>query len=104
MTCQSLMSLADTHAAHQSGIEHLSFEDHVHSDDLEHHNDLKSASDSTEKDCHHCCHCHGHASPAICFPAATPTIEKLVLINSAYLGEHKIAPITSLLRPPITKA
>jgi hypothetical protein len=68
---QSGLAMGDAHQLHQSGSEHVAFdENHQHLDSLESekHNakDLCSDASSCQKwDCHHCCHCHGHLSPAI---------------------------------------
>lgn len=70
---QSGVSLADAHQLHQSGAEHLSFdESHQHLNDTdpeEQHNHDLDTSSSQQWDCHHCCHCHGHSSPAILISA-----------------------------------
>ncbi|WP_370978586.1 hypothetical protein [Agaribacterium sp. ZY112] len=63
MTIQSAASVADIHAAHQSGLEHLAFDDHQHPEG-ERLTDSIAQSESGEHDCHHCCHCQGHSSPA----------------------------------------
>ncbi|MFY0700994.1 MAG: hypothetical protein JXR04_09230 [Bermanella sp.] len=58
---QSIGSMADTHSAHQSGVEHLEFE-HAH-DNTEPLSASHDTGTQTDFDCHHCCHCHGaHSS------------------------------------------
>jgi hypothetical protein len=63
---QSVWSMADTHSAHQSGLEHLKFEhqhDDAHPQDADIQKDVSTANKQANFDCHHCCHCHGaHSS------------------------------------------
>ena len=66
---QSGLAMGDAHQLHQSGAEHVVFdESHQHLDGLESEKhqtkDLDSDASSSQKwDCHHCC--HGHFCPAI---------------------------------------
>lgn len=101
MAVQSAVGLADAHSAHQSGIEHLSFEDHQHPDDGNHHREPTELPKGQEQDCHHCCHCHGHASPAIIFSSLGIAFLQLSLGDSAYRVASVPEPLATLLRPPI---
>lgn len=68
---QSGLAMGDAHQLHQFGSEHVAFdENHQHLDGLESEKHLakdggSDAPSSQKWDCHHCCHCHGHFSPAI---------------------------------------
>ncbi len=70
---QSGAAMADAHQLHQSGTEHLVFdESHHHLDGsgpADQHNHEADAPSSQQSDCHHCCHCHGHFCPAILLSA-----------------------------------
>lgn len=66
---QPASTLADVHQFHQSGVEHLGFEndkqagDHLISSTVDINTsavDINKSS-GTQPDCHHCCHCHGVA-------------------------------------------
>lgn len=100
MTFQSAAGLADIHTAHQSGLEHLTFEDHQHLED-EHHGDSVVQSENGERDCHHCCHCHGHSTPAIVI-----TIDRIFMAKSSslipdYVDKATPDTFATFLRPPI---
>lgn len=66
---QPASTLADVHQFHQSGAEHLGFENHNPAGDHLTSNAVagnsvdtgKSFDGGTKLDCHHCCHCHGVA-------------------------------------------
>lgn len=68
---QSALAMGDMHQLHQSGAEHLVFDQpHQHNEanalEKQHDHDINSESPTSQKwDCHHCCHCHGHFCPAI---------------------------------------
>jgi len=100
MTFQSSVSLADIHMTHQSGLEHLTFDGHQHAED-EHHTSSIEQSENGERDCHHCCHCHGHCTPAITIAFNRFCTTK----SSSPVPEYsdKALPDTfeSFLRPPI---
>lgn len=127
MTWQSGASMADSHSAHQSGIEHLSFQDHDHSSDdllildvlqsevLESDvfdsnvtdNELFDSElfDSEEaRDCHHCCHCHGHSGPAIVLKSPGILFQKHSTKDSEYRVAMIPEPLFTFLRPPIENA
>lgn len=58
---QTSVAIADVHGAWQSGSDHL--ESGVsHDADVA---DSEFLTDSSEHDCHHCGHCHGHVHSAI---------------------------------------
>lgn len=122
MTWQSGASMADSHSAHQSGIEHLSFQDHDHSSDdllvsdvLDRYvldsDALKSdvfdgnVFDGEEApDCHHCCHCHGHSGPAIVLKSPGILFQKHSTKGSEYRVAMFPEPLFTFLRPPIENA
>lgn len=101
---QSVGATADAHQQHQSGVEHLTFdESHQHHDQ---HNssdlDTLSVEDSSQNlDCHHCCHCHGHFCPAILMSESNDSFYKRSITIESYT--NKIFPqiVDSFLRPPI---
>ena len=102
MTFQSAAGLADIHTAHQSGLEHLTFEDHQHTEtEDDHFVDFHNQFESDERDCHHCCHCHGHSTPAIII-----AVDRIFMAKSSSLipdYPDKTIPDTfeTFLRPPI---
>lgn len=105
MLLQSVIAVADMHAAHQSGVEHRDFENHQHHDDvLSESSSIDSASQlltSDGPDCHHCCHCHGHFSPAILLNAERSL---LAPVSSGFPRYTVVSPSENLetfLRPPI---
>ncbi|WP_080641856.1 hypothetical protein [Teredinibacter turnerae] len=103
---QSAVAMGDTHQLHQSGSEHLVFDDdHLpdaeRADNHVHEHDLNSDSSNNQKfDCHHCCHCHGHFSPAIVISPDRVHLAKA----SPPLPEYRTSTLPenheSLLRPP----
>lgn len=102
MTLQSAAGLADMHTEHQSGLGHLTFEDHHHTEtEDKHFVDANHQSEIGERDCHHCCHCHGHSTTAIVI-----TIDRIFMAKSSSLipdYSDKTIPDTfeTFLRPPI---
>lgn len=102
---QSVAAVADAHQFHQSGTEHLTF-DHDHSqltDKLQpkRQSKIDNPDVSTNLDCHHCCHCHGHGSVAL-----TGAASHLVALFSGkgqadYQASFTSLIPTSLFRPPI---
>lgn len=101
---QSVAAIADAHQLHQSGTQHLTF-DHSHlSSDIDNGNQLvKHSPDQPGQplyDCHHCCHCHGHASVV---PAGS--LSHFAIFSGTELADyqaHLTSKIpTSLFRPPI---
>lgn len=75
---QSGMAMGDAHQLHQSGNEHVAFDQtHQHLDGPEsdkHH--VEDASSLQERDCHHCCHCHSHFCPAILVPTESTLLSR----------------------------
>lgn len=64
---QSAVAMGDAHQLHQSGAEHLVFDDtHLHDDGHVADAQANHSNSSTAEnwDCHHCCHCHGHLCAA----------------------------------------
>lgn len=60
---QSVIAMADTHQAHQSSVEHLTFDydgsrlsENIPPGSTD---DAKNYRGSVNTDCQHCCHCHG---------------------------------------------
>ncbi|MFL0799429.1 MAG: hypothetical protein K6L76_02270 [Agarilytica sp.] len=99
---QSAVGIADAHQSHQSGTEHLSFDDHEHSHEgFEADHTLIDGVDDQERDCHHCCHCHGHSGPAILIKPTSLALQKSSTCLSFYLENTPSEIINPLLRPPI---
>lgn len=101
MTLQSAVSLADIHTAHQSGLEHLSFEGHQHTED-DHHSNSHELSQTGECDCHHCCHCHGHSTPGIIITFEHLDSDKSSSPAPDYSDKAFPDTFETFLRPPIT--
>lgn len=99
MTIQSVATQADAHAEHQSGTEHLSFEDHQHPANPDHFSSPELFEDQ-ERDCHHCCHCHGHFSPAILISAHGISLFKNSSPVPDYSENTFPDPLEAFLRPP----
>lgn len=99
---QSAVGIADAHQLHQSGIEHLTFDDHQHAHE---HEDVEidGAADH-DGDCHHCCHCHGHLSPAILIKLLSFTLNQSSISISGYSQNLLSKTINPLFRPPIALA
>ena len=101
---QSSVAMGDAHQWHQSGTEHFTFDDtHDHnSNKLSDFVDANTDDTSSQiRDCHHCCHCHGHLCPAILLAIPDVHLNKCVLIPPDYT-ENTIPQIfDSFLRPPI---
>ena len=102
---QSLLAIADVHQDHQTGTEHLVFEqDHQHehtADLLMEFEDQTDSSSPEDSDCHHCCHCHGMSGP---FLGANKS-ELNLLHSRQQLSKNNLAYLSNLLlpalRPPI---
>jgi len=101
---QSVAAIADAHQLHQSGTQHLTF-DHSHqSSDIDNGNQLVKQSPVQPGqplyDCHHCCHCHGHASVVL-----AGSLSHFAFFSGTELADyqaHLTSTIpTSLFRPPI---
>lgn len=104
MAVQSITAVADVHSVHQSGVEHLSFDDHEHEYGHDHSSKHSHAEFSDEPDCNHCCHCHGHSTPAILTVALMVASPNTSYSISAYLADIAPEPLANFLRPPISKA
>lgn len=99
---QSAAGIADTHQSHQSGTEHLTFDDHQHKhEDFEIDHSLIDEAEGQERDCHHCCHCHGHLNPAVLIKPLSFALNKSPTSNSNYSESFPSEFINPLLRPPI---
>lgn len=100
MTFQSAAGLADIHTAHQSGLEHISYDDHQHNED-EQHIVLDDKTNQEVPDCHHCCHCHGHSTPSIVLALDRIDSVKSSSPVPAYLDKVFPETFETFLRPPI---
>lgn len=99
---QSAAGVADAHQSHQSGTEHLTFDDHQHThDDIETHDNLVDGTEGQERDCHHCCHCHGHLNHAVLIKPLGFTLNQSPTSVSDYSESFPSKVINPLLRPPI---
>ncbi|MCH9692457.1 MAG: hypothetical protein K0U59_10440 [Gammaproteobacteria bacterium] len=99
---QADAGVADAHQSHQSGTEHLTFDDHQHSQaDVEVDHNLADGPEDQERDCHHCCHCHGHFSPPVLVKPSGFALKKSSTSNSDYSENFPSKVINPLLRPPI---
>jgi len=99
---QSAAGVADAHQSHQSGTEHLTFDDHQHShEDVEVDHILADGAEGQERDCHHCCHCHGHFTPAVLVKPSGFALRKSSASKSDYSENFPSKVINPLLRPPI---
>lgn len=97
---QSAAGIADAHQSHQSGTEHLTFDDHQHvHEDAEVDHNLAEGYEDQERDCHHCC--HGHFSPAVLVKPSGFALRKSSRSNSDYSENFPSKVINPLLRPPI---
>lgn len=101
MTLQSSAALADVHDAHQSGVEHLSFEDHDHEVQNDQIHNLLEASEDHGDDCHHCCHCHGQCSPAVIISSQSISLALNTCAKSNYSDNTCPEAYETFLRPPI---
>ena len=99
MTFQSAAGLADMHTAHQSGFEHLSFEDHQHGNDGRYTDSIPP--ENGVRDCHHCCHCHGYNTPAIIIAFDRFCTTKSTSPVPEYPDKTLPDKFESFLRPPI---
>ncbi len=78
------------------------FDDHHHeleASEINHSHADKS--EDHEMDCHHCCHCHGHLSPAILIKSLGFTLNKSPTSLLDYSESFSSEIINPLLRPPI---
>jgi hypothetical protein len=103
---QSAVAIGDAHQLHQSGAEHYVFDDaHLHVDehatDNEHNHNLNSNLSAEKWDCHHCCHCHGHFSPAVLISAEDIHLATLSSPVPDYSDKAYPETFETFLRPPI---
>lgn len=101
---QSFAGIADVHQLHQSGAEHLNFEEnheHAHVDQQTKDVHATPIDASEELDCHHCCHCHGHFTPALLDKVFNVYYKKSSNGVPAYVKSVTPEIINPLLRPPI---
>ena len=103
---QSTIAVADLHKPHQSGTNHIEFdESHDHdSRKLEvkkESNKDSNLSSDIQYDCHHCCHCHGVTQ---LFMATNSSEFRNYDYDSQYsrvTSNYKSLLISPALRPPI---
>lgn len=100
MSLQTSADIADAHSAHQSGTEHLSFEDHHHPDDQDLGLSLSEFSHDQENDCHHCCHCHSNFCPVILISMGSIKLFKTTSPIPDYSNNSVTDPFEAFLRPP----
>lgn len=65
---QSALAMGDAHQLYQSGTQHVAFDDTHQLDNAkttQNQHSVPDKPDSSQWDCHHCCHCHSHFCPAI---------------------------------------
>ena len=99
---QSAAGIANAHQSHQSGTEHHTFDDHQHShEDVEVDHKLVDGADGQERDCHHCCHCHGHFTPAVLVKPSGFVLNTSSTSDTDYSENFPSKVINPLLRPPI---
>lgn len=104
---QSGIATGDAHQLHQSGAEHVLFdESHQHLDGVasenQHSHDAGLETPSSQKwDCHHCCHCHGHFCPAILISTARILLSKNSSPVPGYSENAFPDTFETFLRPPI---
>lgn len=99
---QSGMAMGDAHQLHQSGNEHVAFDQtHQHLDGPEsdkHH--VEDASSLQERDCPCCCDCHGHFCPFILVPAERIIFSKCSSPVLDYSENTFADTVEDFLRPP----
>ena len=104
---QSVMVMGDAHPLHQSSAEHLVFdENHQHVDRFDDsqynvHALDSNMSSSQKSDCNHCCHCHGHFSPAILLGSDHILLTKNTSPVPSYSESTFSDTFEVFLRPPI---
>ncbi len=103
---QSVGAMADVHSAHQSGMEHLTFEhEHEHEHAQPHsspdaHPEAASLTDASQYDCHHCCHCHGAHFSFIASYVHSASLYGRSLQHSYHQPLSLTQQVQSLYRPP----
>jgi|GEM_PF-473218 len=99
---QSVVAIADVHQTHQTGTQHLEYDqDHRSHSASEKQTFEKDSNAVSEYDCHHCCHCHGMAHfflPSQNNSLDTPSSEQRIL---DFRLKYPSAFVTPDLRPPI---
>ncbi|MFL0799434.1 MAG: hypothetical protein K6L81_03325 [Agarilytica sp.] len=103
VTLQSIATFADAYEFHQSNKERLSFNDvSLNSEAPEPTINKTELLEEQERDCNHCCQCHGHGCPAILVRSLNFTLQKTRSDISTYRENTSSEIINSLLRPPIS--
>ena len=99
---QSGIAMGDAHQLHQSGVEHVAFDEtHPPHEELESdEHQIEDASSLQEWDCHHCCHCHGHFCPFILVSAERFVLSKGSSPVPDYSENAFPDTVEALLRPP----
>lgn len=107
---QSIAVVADAHQFHQTGSEHLEFDQHRHQQLDEHASRLteldlscfldSSASEDKNSDCHHCCHCHSASATSITSQAVSLFDMTRTRDATPYYSALTVAQPSSLYRPP----
>ena len=113
MAIQSIIGVVDAHQYHQSGLEHIEFDqnhDHIehygHSSmslnvNLDHELEFTNHfQEHNDQDCHHCCHCHTYTGSAL-LPRFSLDLVPLASINFHYSERSVPIVLTTFLRPPI---
>lgn len=103
---QSSVAMGDAHQLHQSGTEHVVFDNkHAHFDGLEAQNhDADALQLGTvshhASDCDHCCHCHGHYCSVALMSLVSVIIPKIATPIPSYSENAFTDSFDSFLRPP----
>lgn len=104
---QSVLAVADVHRPLQSENQHLQFDsEHEHlsstkSGDAEFADNNQSINQHTPSDCHHCCHCHSTATPALLQASLWgPAYADNARLQSRDQHSAINPPITAFYRPP----
>lgn len=103
---QTSIAMGDTHQSHQSGADHVVFDEtHEHPRELtleiQHEAELDLDSASSQKwDCHHCCHCHGHFCPVILLSTERVLLSTSASLVTAYSENAIPDTFETFLRPP----
>lgn len=100
---QSALAMGDAHQMHQSGTEHLVFDDaHPHDDGhvADAQADHSKLSTAESWDCHHCCHCHGHLCASVLISTERVHLAKHSSPVPDYSENTFPETYETLLRPP----
>lgn len=97
---QSFAATVDAHQFHQSGIQHVSFENHLQDDGVN-ENSMPSTTTNIDSDCQHCCHCHCIAGILIGAENNVLQLNKSVARTALFQSWSITQRTSSLYRPPI---